>query len=117
MNWKFWKKNGATDIETTRAKKLGKPKELPQAVGRKMVVGLQVDPDTVWALKYVSRPLNNQSHIHEFRLFHPGQANREGFAVKDWNSLDASPDLILYEGCYDKNEETVDLWPTKKSAA
>ena len=56
MNWKFWKKDDPEVAVTVDGAKLAKPKDIPEPVGRKMVVGMKMDPDLVWSLKYVSRP-------------------------------------------------------------
>ena len=48
MNWKFWEKEAKGDSVAPIGPKLGKPKELPDAVGRKMVTGMKLDPDLVW---------------------------------------------------------------------
>ena len=117
MNWKFWQKKGGGDSEKAPIKKLAKPSELPNAVGRKMVVGMQLDPDEVWALKYVSRPSDGQAGIHDFRLFHPNEAAQAGLAVKDWYSLDDHPHLILYEGRYGKHDQSVEINTPRLSAA
>lgn len=111
MNWKFWKKNGAESSATPQ--KLSKPKELPDAVGRKLVVGLQIDPDEAWALRYVSRPSESKPGIQDFRLFKPEQAARANIVVKDWNSLDDHPDLIMYEGKFDRSSNSSICGPSQ----
>jgi hypothetical protein len=109
VNWKFWKK---TDIEKPanyyKNSRLSKPKDIPEAIGRKMVKGLRLDPDEVWQLKYVTRPSNDQTGIYEFRLFDPDKAKRAGVTVRDWTSLDDRPELILYTGRYNKGGKSTD---------
>jgi hypothetical protein len=115
MKWTFWKKG--QPLTTARAGKLPKPKELPNAVGRKLVVGLQMDPDEAWSLRYVSRPSKNQPDMREFRLFDPAASAQAGLRVKDWHSLDDHSDLILYEGCHDRYGANLDLRPGRKVSA
>ena len=115
MNWKFWKKSGSD--EPGKPKKHPRPKELPDAVGRKLVVNLKIDPDEAWALRYVSRPSDIKPGTQDFRLFSPNRAAKAGLNVRDWFSLDDHSDLILYEGHYDRSSQTVDLWVKTKSAA
>jgi hypothetical protein len=113
MNWKFWIKPEAAGGQAgNKNHKLAKPQDLPEAVGRKMVVSLKIDPDVVWALKYVSRPFEDQRGVFEFRLFNPENAIQSGVVVKNWQSLDDRPDLILYEGRYSKYAREVDLKET-----
>jgi hypothetical protein len=115
MNWKFWKKNGGGDA--AKPIKRSKPKELPQAVGRKLIVDLQIDPDEAWSLRYVGRPSEGKTGIQDFRLYDPAKAARAGLLVKDWHSLDDHPDSILYEGQYDKSGTVVDLRTAQRPAA
>jgi len=109
MNWKFWEKKAQGKNVAPIGPKLAKPKELPDAVGRKMVTGLKLDPDLVWSLKYVSRPVGERRSTSEFRIFNPETARQKGVAIKDWTSLDDLPDLILYSGQFDKNADSVDI--------
>ena len=108
MNWKFWKKtpdqNGSTTAQTPKS---ARPKDLPEVVGRKMVVSLKMDPDLVWALKCVSRPLEGRKKEYEFMIFNPHKAVTAGIAVKDWSTLEARPDLILHSGHYNKETGSV----------
>jgi hypothetical protein len=112
MNWKFWKKDvqdGHDGNTQLKGAKLSKPKDLPEPVGRKMVVGMKMDPDVVWSLKYVSRPIEDRRNASEFRIFNPEKATHSGVMVKNWASLDDRSDLILYSGTYDKNSNSVDI--------
>jgi hypothetical protein len=110
MKWNFWKKTtdqgGASGVITP---KLAKPKDLPEAVGRKMVVGMKMDPDVVWSLKYVSQPVQGSKHAFEFRLFNPDAARLSGVVIKNWSSLDDHPDLVLHSGYYDKHAGRIDI--------
>jgi hypothetical protein len=110
MNWKFWKKTsdqaGGPGSKIPRS---ARPKELPEAVGRKMVAAMKLDPDMVWALKYVSRPKEGNGNIREFRIFDPVKTLNAGLSVKEWSSLDDRSDLILYSGFYDKGAVSIDI--------
>lgn len=109
MNWKFWKKEAPEPSGHPQAVKLDRPKDLPEPVGRKMVVGLKMDPDWVWSLKYISRPAGDRPKTSEFRIFSPEKASHTGVVVKNWTSLDDRPDLILYHGFYEKNANRVEI--------
>ena len=115
MNWKFWKKEGAGNA--AKVQRRARPKELPQAVGRKLIVDLQIDPDEAWSLRYVGHPLEAQTGIQDFRVYDPAKAAGAGLLVKDWHSLDDQPDLILYEGQYDKSCTVVFLRTAQRPAA
>lgn len=97
MNWKFWQKNTA-DTTGTPVKKEAKPKDLPQAMGRYLVVDLNLDPDWAWGLKMVTR--EREKGLLEFRLFDPAACSVK---VTGFSTLDDHPDLTLYEGLWFKN--------------
>jgi hypothetical protein len=109
MSWKFWKKQATDGNGGATATKLDKPKELPEEVGRKMVVGMKLDPDLVWSLKYVSHPLEGRPKTKEFRIFNPAKVNQAGVVVKNWTSLDDRPELVMYTGYYDKSSNQVEI--------
>lgn len=109
MNWKFWKKSEVPGAGGNGAPKLAKPRELPEAVGRKMVVEMNLDPDMVWALKYVSRPVAEKGKTQEFRIFDPSRTAQAGVVVKNWTSLDDRPELVRYSGMYDKAAGRVEI--------
>ena len=104
MNWKFWQKekhgeNSAGPKEV----KLPKPKDLPDRVGMNMVTQLKEDPDWVWNLKCVTRPKADEKRVFEVRIFNPADAIRQGVVIKNFNSLDDHPDLILFFGWFSKD--------------
>ncbi len=97
MNWKFWQKK-----PSGQPIKLDKPKDLPSAVGRSLVVDKQLDPDWVWHLKIVTMAKENQKGIYDFRIFDPDSAAAKGIAISDYKTLDGTMDLVLFDGWYDK---------------
>lgn len=109
MNWKFWKKDARDAAVAVKGPKLPKPKDLPEDVGRKMVVAMKLDPDLVWSLKYVSRPMGLHRNASEFRIYDPATAHQNGHVIKNWTSLDDLPELILYSGNYDKSSSNIDI--------
>ena len=110
MRWNFWKKtNSQGGGSGTVTPKLAKPKDLPEAVGRKMVVNMKMDPDVVWSLKFVSRPMGDRRGTSEFRIFDPEMSHLIGLDVKNWTSLNDHPDLIIFSGHYDKSTKHVEI--------
>ncbi|MDO8568055.1 MAG: hypothetical protein Q7R57_05000 [Dehalococcoidales bacterium] len=94
----FWKKKEAsTDIP---GEKLSGPKDIPELVGRHMVVEMSQNPDYVWGLKGVLRQVGKKEFY--CRVFDGSKAAKAGVQVKDWTSLDAHPELILWEGYFNK---------------
>jgi hypothetical protein len=102
MFWKFWERKKTKEGE----ERLPRPKELPQAVGGYLVVTEKQNPDWVWNLKGVVRP-TAKKNVFYCRVFSEAAAAKAGVKVKDWNSLDEHPNLILWEYYFDKNTNTV----------
>jgi len=93
----FWKKDKNT---------LPGPRGVPDTVGRDIVSKLGGDPDQVWKnLKAVIRPKEGTNNAFEVRVFSPDEAFARNVSVKDYNSLNGHPELILYEGWYNKDAQ------------
>ncbi len=103
----FWKKSHDGQV------KLPGPKDIPELVGRHMVVDMKKDPDWVWQLKAVIREVGKKEYY--CRVFDNAAANKANVQVKNWTSLDNHPELILWEG--DFNEKTHEARPEKVPAA
>ena len=117
MNWKFWKIDNKNQHRLEqRSSKLPKPKDLPNRVGIYLVRELKLDPDWVWTLKGVVRPMA-EKHNLEIRIFDPKDAVVRDAIVTDFNALDAFPEMILFEGCFNKDSGWVDIKRTADKAA
>ena len=75
---------------------------MPQAVGRELIVQLGKKPDWVWNLKSVVHKSPRGKHRYNVRVFDQAQAAAMGISVVDYSSLDKHPELILFEGWYDR---------------
>ena len=116
MFWYFWKKKPAT-VEPSRPKveKLRKPQNLPQAVGRDLIVHLAKDPGWVWTLKSVVRKTRKGKHRYNVRVFDQFQVAAKGVNVMDYTSLDDHPELILFQGWYDRKSWKAHIEETERS--
>ncbi len=82
------------------------PKSLPNAVYREIVTRFRADPDEAWNdFKAVVRPKDGVKDIFEVRVFNGMQASSGHVSIKDYNSLDEHPELILYEGWFNKGDQ------------
>lgn len=108
MNWKFWAKKPLSDAGV-KEKPLPKPKAIPEVVGRHLVVEMKKDPDFVWKLMAVIRPRQDNKNVFDVRVYSPVEAGVRSVNVKNFETLDAAPDLILYEGWYDKAANTTEI--------
>ncbi|MFH1488267.1 MAG: hypothetical protein ABII06_05140, partial [Pseudomonadota bacterium] len=110
MGWKFWESDkGSTGPSKSEGQKLRGPRELPDTVGRHLVVKLHKDPDWVWGLKAVVRNQKDSKTQYDIRIFDERMARERQVKVKDYTTLDACPDVILFEGWYDKKTQKVQI--------
>ncbi len=98
----FWKKKESKEI----GEKLPGPRDIPELVGRFLVVQKKKDPDWVWRLKGVILPTEKKKAFF-CRVFDEGQVTRAGLKIKDWNSLNDHPELIIWEGYFDRETNEV----------
>ena len=82
------------------------PEGIPIPVGSYMVVQMKKDPNWVWQLKGVVRPAGKKESFY-CRVFNNAEVAEAGLKLKDWTSLDGHPELILWEGYFDKETNTV----------
>jgi len=110
MKWKFWEKRPKTEeLLKAQVHRLPKPKDIPEPVGRYLVVELGKNPDWVWTLKSVVRARPEGKDSYDVRVFDQGKAAVKGVTVRDYTYLDEYPDLILYEGWFDKRSMRVQV--------
>jgi len=117
MNWKFWKTENKNEQGLNQtSSNLPKPKDLQTQVGMHLVTQLKLDPDWVWSLKGVVRSTSQKQNF-EIRIFDPKEAVIGNVKIRDYNSLDDYPEMILFEGYFNKNTGSVDIKRTTDKAA
>jgi len=97
------------------SEKLPGPKGIPDPVGQSLVVQFKEDPNWTWALKAVIKPKEKTDQF-DIRVFSDRMASAAKISVKDYSSLNEYPDLILYDGIYDKKNKKVQLQMKYKKA-
>lgn len=101
----FWKKK-QTEVKATeaepKAEKLPEPRSIEELVGRQMVVDLKQNPDWVWQLRSVVRRREGGKHRFDFRVFDAAKVAAKGVKIKDYTSFENYPELVLYQGWFDK---------------
>ena len=117
MNWKFWKAK-TTDgrIANPKSSKLPKPKDLPERVGFYLVTQLKLDPDWVWSLKGAVRPTTDK-HVFDIRIFDPEEAVVSDVVIDNYEDLDRYPEMILFEGGFNRSTGWLDIKRTANKAA
>ena len=110
MSWKFWKR-GLTPDETSeeKVKALAKPKDMPEPVGSHIISQMGYDHHWAWKLKTVVRPKQEIKHCFDIRVFDPDEAAAKKVKVADYTSLDYYPELIIFEGWYNKKTWKVSI--------
>jgi hypothetical protein len=108
MSWKFWEKETQTELHEKTVKLKG-PGEIPEPVGRDLVVILGKDPDWVWNLKSVVRPRSGNEDCLDVRVFSAHDTDLKQVTVKNYTSLDEHPELILFDGWYNKKTREVHI--------
>ncbi len=108
MNWKFWAKKDKQEPSMNN-EPLPKPKPIPEVVGRHLVVEMKKDPDYVWKLMAVRRPRPENKNAFDVRVYSPAEAGLKGVKVKNYDTLNSMQELILFEGWYDKRENTAEI--------
>jgi hypothetical protein len=94
------KKSQNGEPANAKVEELPGPQGIPDMVGSYMVTEMKKDPDWVWKLKGVIRPVGKKTFY--CRVFDEDKAKGAGVKVKDWTWLDECPELILWEGYCDK---------------
>jgi hypothetical protein len=108
----FWGKKSTKEEE--RKEKLSGPKEIPGLVQNYLVAERKMDTDLVKLLKAVVRKSPTGETAFLIRVFDESEGLAKKVQVKDYTSLDESPDLIIYEGLYDEGSKQVKLEEKKK---
>lgn len=108
--WNFWKKTSERGKRSsTKTQKLLRPGNIPDPVGRYLVVELGKNPDWVWHLKSAVRPRQEGKESYDVRVFDEVESTQKNVMVKNYTSLDEHPELILYEGWFDKKSFKVQI--------
>ncbi len=102
MQWKFWKKRTSESGTAGTDSKMPGPKQLPQQIGGYLVMKKKLDPDWVWSLRCVVRRYPQRKKQFDFRVFDPVEIRNRGLHIANFTSLDAHPELILFQGFYNK---------------
>jgi len=104
----FWKKSAGPS-------KTKGPKDIPDIVGGHLVSDLNQNPDWIWKLKAVVRQRQESKSAFDVRVFDDAEATAGKVKVQDYATLDEHPELILFDGWFDKDARQVQL-EKKKTA-
>ena len=101
--------------ENPAQSKLPGPRSLPDDVGRTLVVDHKQDPNWTWSLKAVVKPGEEKS-VFLVRVFDERSAFSQGVRVKDYHTFDERPDLVLFDGWFNKKTHKAEIKSYLKAA-
>ena len=104
----FWGKKSAKE------EKLRGRQEIPELVQKHLVGERKMDAGLVKLLKAVMHNSPTGETAFSIRVFDDSEALAKKVQVKDYTSLNESPDLIIYEGWFDEGAKQVKLEEKKK---
>ncbi len=106
----FWQKSKSGGAPSQpKAEKLPRPKGITDILGRYLVTELKQDPDWVWKLKVALRHRQNSKNAFDFRVFDEVKVAEKDVKVHDYTSFDQHPELVLFQGWYDKESWKVEI--------
>ncbi len=85
------------------------PRGIPDHVGRHLVTRLNKNPDWVWKLVAVVRPRGEKRGCFDVRVFDHVKARNQSVVIRNYNALDGHPDLVLFEGWFDKETNEIQI--------
>jgi hypothetical protein len=91
------------------------PKNLPDDVGRTLVVDLKQEPNWVWTLKAVVKPEQEKGRFL-VRVYDERTVASKGLRVTDYNSFTQNPEMILFEGWFNKKSHEAHISAYQKAA-
>jgi len=102
-------KSAAAKTEEKKSEKLPGPKFLPDILNNYLIKQMQKEPGWLRGLSAVMRPRPGTEKGVEVRVFSDSEAATSNVKVKNYNTLDQYPKLILFEGWFDKESKKVEL--------
>ena len=96
-------------FDTGKVEKLPGPKMMPELVGNHLVKKMGKETGWVWRLSVVMRPRAGGEKGYDIRIFASHEAEAKRVKVKNYMSLDEHPELIIFEGWFDREAKKVEL--------
>lgn len=100
--------------EEVKVEKLPGPKEIPEIVAKHLTDQMKMTPMYVQFLKALMYPDSRSKDAFKIRIFDESETEVKKIRVQNYVTLDQYPDLILYEGWFDKKTKQVELEEKRK---
>jgi hypothetical protein len=98
----MFQQEGRTNVLEQKGERPISAENHSRPVGRYLVVSLGKNPDWVWNLKAAMRSNRADKDTFEVRVFDAALAADKGIKVHDYHTFDEHPEMILYEGWFNK---------------
>ena len=110
----FWKNRRVEETAKPKVKKLPRPMGMfqlgmYQLLPSYLMYKLKQKPERLWRLCNVMRPRSDSKYRFDFQVFDKAQVAARKVKVKDYNSLDEFPDLVVYKGWFDTGSGKVQI--------
>ena len=114
----FWRKKkveaaaveastGESVAAAPKAEKLPGPKLLPDILYDYLIKQMAKETNWVRGLAMVTRSRSSGGKSTDVRIFAQYEASSSGVKIKDYNTLEQYPQLIILEGWFDKESKKV----------
>jgi len=94
--------------------KLSGPKDVPESVKKYLIGQKKKDASVVSDLKSVVKPDPKEDNKFNIKIYSETEAAVKEVIVKDYTTFDALPQLVYFEGTYNKKTGQVDLVEKKE---
>jgi hypothetical protein len=99
----FWKKT------ISEGPKLTGSRDIPEIVKKVPEFVQKIEPGTIPFLKAVVKNKETEDRVFYIRVFDPSEAEASAVAVKNYDSLNAYPNLIITDGWYSDATRKVEI--------
>jgi hypothetical protein len=93
-------------------KDLLKPQNAPEPIVKYLITNLKLNTSWAYNLKSVMKP-GQENGIMDFRLYNDADVRAKNLKIKDFDTFNDHPTMLLFEGNYDPKNQNVQI--TKKN--
>jgi len=93
-------------------KDLLKPQNAPEPIVKYLITNLKLNTSWAYNLKSVMKP-SQGSGLMDFRLYSDADVRSKNLKIKDFDTFNNYPAMLLFEGNYDPKTQNIQI--TKKT--
>jgi len=111
----FGSKKTENNASNVKVEKLPGPRDIPGLIQKYLINERKMDPDLVPILKSTIRHKQDSGQkAFYIRIFDDSDAAAHKVQVKDYNTFENYPDLVIYDGWFDDATKQIELVEKKK---